>query len=34
MAALNTAVIGVVLSAGEQNLAAVQRTFAYHLIGT
>jgi predicted transposase YbfD/YdcC len=30
MAALNNAVIGIVLRRGERNLAAVQRHFAYH----
>jgi predicted transposase YbfD/YdcC len=30
MAALNNAVIGLVGQAGEPNLAAIQRTFAYH----
>lgn len=30
MAALNNTVIGLVLTAGEPNLAALQRRFAYH----
>lgn len=30
MAALNNAVIGLVLTMAERNLAAVQRRFAYH----
>jgi hypothetical protein len=29
LAALNNVVIGIVLRAGEQNLAAAQRTFVY-----
>ncbi len=30
MAALNNAVVGIVQQAGEHNLAAAQRSFAYH----